>query len=262
MEITDKDYDVEIASQSIQFQIEHYYEPKEEFWNDRIEKVLDALRPTKGDLILDVGCGVGTFAFHTAKAGADAIGIDFSQRAINIAKEIVSRYKIPGKVQFMKADATKLPFEDLSFNKIVSADFFEHITRIQKEKVISEMYRVLKPKGMMVIYTPNRLKLKSNILGERIKAFFKGEDKSKYSWEKCVDSKHIGLTTTFELKRLFKRYKLKIRFQYFSVHIPFISRVLPSLGRFSVISLPFIKNFFAERILLVATKPMGGEGGD
>lgn len=258
MGITGKDYDAEIASQSIQFQIDHYYEPVEKFWKDRIQRVLNALRPTKGDFILDVGCGVGTFAFHSAKAGADAIGTDFSQEAIDIAKEIVSQYKIPGKVQFMKTDATRLPFEDSSFNKIVSADFFEHINRIQKKKVINEMYRVLKPGGTMVIYTPNRLKLKSDIVGERIKALFKGKDRSRYNWEKYVDSKHIGLTTTFELKRLFKRYNLRIKFKYFMVHIPFISRVFPLLGKFLVTLIPLFRDYFADRVLLVATKPMGG----
>lgn len=254
MGITNKDYDAEIAPQSIQFQIDHYYEPKEKFWKERIQRVLSALRPTEGDLVLDVGCGVGTFAFHSAKAGADATGIDFSQEAIDIAKEIVSRYKIPGSARFMKADATELPFADLSFNKIVSADFFEHIDRIQKEKVIDEMYRVLKPKGKIVVYTPNKLKLKSNLVGEKIKVLLKGKNRSRYTWKKYVDSKHIGLTSTFELKRLLKKHNLSIEFKYFSVHIPCSSRVFPSLSKFLVILIPFIKNYFADRILLVATK--------
>lgn len=123
LKITDKDYDVEIASQSIQFQIDNYYEPKEKFWKDRIRRVLKVLKPTRGDLILDFGWRVGTFAFHSAKAGADSIGIDFSQQAIDITKEIVSRYKIPGKV-----DATlKLKSNIISQSiPLLSVGFFHH----------------------------------------------------------------------------------------------------------------------------------------
>ena len=84
--ITGEDYDQDILRQGIQFQIDYYFEPREKFWQERIERVLHYLNPQKGEKILDVGCGVGTFAFHSAKHGAFGYGIDYSQESIKMAK--------------------------------------------------------------------------------------------------------------------------------------------------------------------------------
>jgi len=77
--IIPQDYDLRIALQSLQLQVDTYYEPKNLSFKKRKEIVLKALDPKPGEKILDVGCGVGTFAYHSAKAGAQAWGILFKK---------------------------------------------------------------------------------------------------------------------------------------------------------------------------------------
>src|SRR3954464_8524631 len=56
--------------------------------------------------VLDIGCGPGVFTARHARAGADVIGIDFSEQMIRTAKD-----QFP-QIDFRVADAERLPFED------------------------------------------------------------------------------------------------------------------------------------------------------
>lgn len=63
------------------------------------------------------------------------------------------------KVRFILADATTtLPLKENLFDKIVAADFIEHITDKQKENLVKEMIRVSNEVGTIVIFTPNEIR--------------------------------------------------------------------------------------------------------
>src|ERR1700709_332181 len=59
-----------------------------------------------GKKVLDIGCGPGVFTARHAQAGADVVGIDFSEQMISIAKD-----QFP-TIDFQFADAERLPFDD------------------------------------------------------------------------------------------------------------------------------------------------------
>jgi len=113
-------------------------------------QVIKSLGMKKGDRVLDVGCGTGYFLARIEKVlQIDGVGIDFSSESIKKAK----RWQKEG-LEYLVAEAERLPFEDVSFDYVVCFDVLEHIEK--QEKVLKEMARVLKKKGKILIYTINK----------------------------------------------------------------------------------------------------------
>lgn len=97
--------------------------------------------------ILDVGCGEGSRLRTLLPKDKTGWGIDISPSAIAKAK---SQY--PG-YQFRVGDACKLPYPTATYDLVYSAFALEHTKN--PEKFISEMIRVAKPGGFVVILCPN-----------------------------------------------------------------------------------------------------------
>ncbi len=98
------------------------------------------------DSVLDLGCGNGRFYPLVEKRKAFYIGVDNSQKLVDIAKE-----KYP-QVNFYVADALNLSFPDDTFNQIFSMAVFHHIPSVDfRKKFLSECKRVLKPEGLLIV---------------------------------------------------------------------------------------------------------------
>ncbi|MBI3103864.1 class I SAM-dependent methyltransferase [Candidatus Daviesbacteria bacterium] len=103
------------------------------------------------DKILDIGCGNGYYLYllNNLEVKVALTGVDSDDNALKSAREIVDNKNI----KLLKADATKLPFKDLSFDKVLMSEVIEHIDA--EEKALSEIKRVLKPGGLLVLTTCN-----------------------------------------------------------------------------------------------------------
>jgi len=98
-------------------------------------------------LVLEVGCGTGFMACRISEEkNCQIVGIDISERMIEMAKERAIRLGIEDKVIFRVADACKLPFEDNSFDVVFSQ--FATVL-LDKKKALAEYMRVLKPGGYL-----------------------------------------------------------------------------------------------------------------
>lgn len=104
-----------------------------------------------GDRVLDLGCGTGTLALAIARAQVDAAitGVDGDEAMLAQAREKVGA--AGADVRLRQAMAQELPFEDASFDVVVSSLFFHHLVRSVKEQVAAEMVRVLRPGGRVVV---------------------------------------------------------------------------------------------------------------
>lgn len=102
---------------------------------------------SKSDKILDLGCGEGTRLKLVSENAKEAIGIDISQEAINLARKTYKNLK------FINADLEKLPLEDESFDLVYSAYVLEHLS--EPEMVLHEALRVLSKNGNLVLVAPN-----------------------------------------------------------------------------------------------------------
>lgn len=111
------------------------------------DKVVDFTNARYGSRILDIATGTGKQAFAFAKKGYDIIGIDLSEDMLKVANK-KNKYE---NAKFEVADATNIPFEDKYFDiSCVSIALHEMPLSI-REKVLKEMVRVTKPKGIIVI---------------------------------------------------------------------------------------------------------------
>ena len=107
----------------------------------------------KGSKILDVGTGEGYGSAYLALADKEfnVIGIDIDKNYILHARK---KYTF-NNLKFKLYNGNKLPFEDSKFDAVTAFQVIEHIK--DEHNFISEIYRVLKPNGILIITTPNRI---------------------------------------------------------------------------------------------------------
>lgn len=103
----------------------------------------------KNKKILDVGCGTGRYSIPLAKKGAEVEGIDISPGMLRKARRKVKRKNL--KIKFKKSGMTNLPYEDNSFDLVISSLAIDHVKDF--DKAIKEMTRVCKNKGHIIIST-------------------------------------------------------------------------------------------------------------
>jgi len=117
--------------------------------------------------VLEIGCGVGTVAAHLSnKLGMHVIASDADPEQVQLAK---SHYGEHGKLRFYQADATDLPFENAEFEMVLSLNVFHHIR--DWGCVLSEVNRVLKPKGYFVFHDLAYSKLATTIFRPIVKNY-------------------------------------------------------------------------------------------
>lgn len=108
-----------------------------------------------GNKILDLGCGMGEFSVFLALQGYDVVGVDMDEKQLKIARTLSEEN---GNVaEFIRADATKLPFRDEEFDLVICFDVFEHIEDLLP--VLRELYRVTKKNSAIFVRFPNKLRL-------------------------------------------------------------------------------------------------------
>lgn len=105
---------------------------------------VEAAKRVKGH-ILEIGTGTGY--------GVDIIA-PHAERYVTIDKcRSVELGQMPSNVEFVQCAVPPLPFEDASFDYVVSFQVIEHIKR--DKEFVKEVYRVLKPGGKFIVSTPN-----------------------------------------------------------------------------------------------------------
>lgn len=98
--------------------------------------------------VLDIGCGIGWPTFLLAPYVGTIIGIDLSEEMIKLAKTAnQKKYKMQN-ILFNVANAEEMPFPDATFDAVIMDNSLALISN--KNKVMKEIYRVLKSKGRVV----------------------------------------------------------------------------------------------------------------
>lgn len=98
--------------------------------------------------ILDIGCAYGFFLKICEKGSWETWGIDISEHAIWEAKKYCN-----AKLEVLDVNTEKLPYPDNFFDVVTMFDVIEHVHT--PENCIKEIYRVLKPNGLLYMITPN-----------------------------------------------------------------------------------------------------------
>jgi SAM-dependent methyltransferase len=116
----------------------------------------------RGADVLEVGCGLATDASRFARGGARYTGIDVTDRAIELARRRFALEGLDGA--FLRADATRLPFPNESFDLVYSYGVLHHIS--DTEAAVQEIHRVLRIDGtaLVMVYHRGSLNYRFNIL--------------------------------------------------------------------------------------------------
>ncbi|MCE5326283.1 MAG: ubiquinone/menaquinone biosynthesis methyltransferase [Planctomycetaceae bacterium] len=114
-------------------------------------RAVQTLAPRAGGRYLDVGCGTGDMALEIARQapGASIVGIDPAADMLAVAASKIGGAGLAGCISFQVADGLAMPFEDRTFDGLVSAFCIRNMT--DRAKAFAEMRRVLKRAAPAVI---------------------------------------------------------------------------------------------------------------
>ncbi len=107
------------------------------------------LRSLKGKKVLDAGCGNGNDCRYVYNQGYEVIGIDFSEKMLDIAKE-----KLPN-IEFHLMDMSKTTFQNNSFDGLITNCSLIHVPKENMDATLQEFGRVLKKGGKMFLVVFN-----------------------------------------------------------------------------------------------------------
>ena len=116
-------------------------------WRKKAVKYLKKSHPKQ---ILDVATGTGDFAIENLKLNPDKVtGIDISEGMLNVGREKIAKKGLENKIELLQGDSENLPFEDNKFDAVTVAFGVRNFENL--EKGLSEIHRVLKPEGKLVV---------------------------------------------------------------------------------------------------------------
>lgn len=125
------------------------------FQRYRVERVLAIATPSPEDRVVDLGCGWGTFEWVLGDRVQEIVGVDFSERSIELCRERLARDPTPA-VRFVRADAGDTGLESGAYDLVICADLFEHLYPDDSSRVAREAFRLLRPGGRFSVWTPHR----------------------------------------------------------------------------------------------------------
>ena len=125
-------------------------------WERRRALLLAEVRP--GERVLDLGCGAGRFVAALRAAGADPIGVEIAEAALERA-----RRNVPGAdLRAIEADGS-LPLEHASVDLVWCSEVLEHVA--DTAHVLLEARRVLRAGGRLLVTVPFHGRVKASLIG-------------------------------------------------------------------------------------------------
>lgn len=123
-------------------------------WRAHGARLAELAGVAPGERLLDLGCGPGESAFGMAErvAGLRVVGVDYSELMIRIARARRRFDRAAANVQLVRADATKLPFPDGSFDAVTGHSFLYLVP--DPARVLAEVRRLLRPERKCVFLEP------------------------------------------------------------------------------------------------------------
>lgn len=166
------------------------------------KKSLKLLNIEDGSNVLDICTGTGDLVFFINKINPNLniTGIDFSEKMLEIARNKQKDYQ--NNMKFFLADGRELPFEDNTFDIVTIGFGLRNIENY--ERVISEIHRVLKPKGQILNLDFSCDKSFANSVFDFLTSILTSFTSKKNSFRYLISSKKEFLSST-DLINLFRR---------------------------------------------------------
>jgi SAM-dependent methyltransferase len=113
----------------------------------RGEFVRDSI-PESADRVLDIGCAFGWDLGALSDRASELVGVDVNEASLQKARAAYPH------IQFLHASATNLPFESETFDVAILSEVIEHVGESNKQAVVDEAFRVLRPGGTLIFTAP------------------------------------------------------------------------------------------------------------
>jgi SAM-dependent methyltransferase len=107
--------------------------------------------------MLELGCGDGSLVRAALEQGIDAFGCDFEDKSFLKTKSVFTEMKETGRLLPIESTPYRLPFEDCTFDVVVSDQVFEHV--MDYPATLAELARVMKPGACCLHLFPSRNRL-------------------------------------------------------------------------------------------------------
>jgi SAM-dependent methyltransferase len=118
----------------------------------------DRLGLRAGELVLDLGCGFGRHAYEVLRRGGRVVACDMAIPELVEVRNTYAAMVASGELDrdvtatATAGDATRLPFPDATFDRVIASEVLEHVPNDQG--ALDELMRVLKPGGIIAVTVP------------------------------------------------------------------------------------------------------------
>lgn len=135
-------------------------------WHTALRNALEDIRGLK---VLEIASGMGALSYWLNRQGGEVWSADFASEAVEMTRNLVAPEFPEAAPRVLQADFQAMPFEDNTFDVLISCETLEHLP--DYEKGLSEAFRVLKPGGRLYLTTENYLNLTGlyRLLEEKIR---------------------------------------------------------------------------------------------
>ena len=126
-------------------------------WHKMVVKHLQPIRDLIGKRVLEIGCGLGGFACWLARQSerpTHIVAADFAATAVQKGRAFAIEHNLSG-ITWEVADVQNIAHQDATFDTVISCETIEHVPSPQR--ALSELARVLRPGGRLLLTTPNYL---------------------------------------------------------------------------------------------------------
>lgn len=171
-----------------------------------LNKITDLLQPKKGNFYLDIGCGTGNYTVKIANENFNFVGVEPSEKMLELAK--AKSNKITWKIGIAEA----IPIENDIFDGIIGTLTIHHWKNL--EKAFKELFRVLKVKGKIILFTSTSEQMEGYWLNKYFPKMLQESIKQMPTLEKIKNASEKAGFKKFETEKYFIQNDLEDLFLY------------------------------------------------